>query len=103
MNQSPAYAAGDGRFFSLFLAPRWEERQAGIAQAERDGVSMAYWLDGPLASTVVTRMPPAETRQLAKAVREAMHANGDAPAVMESERGGKGVPGKVSIGAQKGL
>lgn len=88
------YAAGDGRLFSLFLAPRWEERQVGIAQAERDGVSMAYWLDGPLASTVVTRMPPAETRHVAEAVREAMHANGDVPAVMESEPGGKGVPGK---------
>lgn len=88
------YAARDGRLFSLFLAPRWEERQAGIAQAERDGVSMAYWLDGPLASTVVTRMPPAETRQLAEAVRKAMHANGDAPVVMESEPGGGAVPGK---------
>ncbi len=83
------YAARDGRSFSLFLAPRQEERQDGIAQAERGGVSMAYWLDGPLASTVVARMPPDETRGLAEAVRQAMHADGKGP-VLEPDASGRG-------------
>ncbi len=83
------YAARDGRSFSLFLAPRQQERQDGIAQAERGGVSMAYWLDGPLASTVVARMPPDETRGLAEAVRQAMHADGTGP-VLEPDASGRG-------------
>lgn len=79
------YASPDGRSFSLFIAPRWEPWPAGIAQAERDGVSLAYWLDGPLASSVVTRMPPAEARDLAEAVRSAMHAETTAPTLLEPE------------------
>ncbi len=77
------YAGPEDRAFSLFLAPRWEDRNQGIAQAERDGVSMAYWLDGPLATTVVARMPASETRALAEAVRRAMHDGGKGPGVIE--------------------
>lgn len=87
------YAGPEGSGFSLFLAPRWEARERGIAQAERGGVSMAYWLDGPLASTVVARMPAAETRALAEAVRRAMHADGNGPAVIEPGSGGRNAQG----------
>lgn len=86
------YAGAGGQGFSLFLAPRWESRAAGIAQVERGGVSMAFWLDGPLASTVVAQMPAAETRALAETVRRAMHT-GSAPATLEPVPAGRGVEG----------
>ncbi len=66
------YAAPDGRAFSLFIAPRWEDRAAPIREAERDGVALAYWHDGPLASSIATRLPKAEAREIAQAVRRAM-------------------------------
>lgn len=66
------YAAPDGRTFSLFLAPRWQERPGAIAETERDGVTLAYWNNGPLATSIATRLSQRETRQIAEAVRKAM-------------------------------
>ncbi len=60
--------------FSLFLAPRWSPDPDGVKAAERDGVSIVYWLEGPYISTLVTRMPQAEAERTAAAVREAMAA-----------------------------
>jgi len=79
------YASSDKGAFSLFLAPRWETQPVEIAHTERDGISLAYWLDGPLASTIVTRLPSDQARDLARTVREAMHAGKKAPAVIEPE------------------
>lgn len=72
------YAAADGRAFSLFMAPRWEMPRSGITQAERNGVSLAHWLEGPLAATVITRMPPAETHRLAESLRHRIGSDGSA-------------------------
>jgi anti-sigma factor RsiW len=63
------YAATDGRSFSLFLRPRWDERRHQLqVQTERD-VSLAYWLDGPVASAIASTLPPAEIRVIAEAIR----------------------------------
>jgi hypothetical protein len=66
------YAAPDGRGFSLFLRGRWEDSDPDLRVANRDGVSMAYWLDGPLASAVVSRLAPDEARRVAEHVRRMM-------------------------------
>jgi len=73
------YAAPDGRAFSPCIAPRWENRATPISDSERDGVVLDYWHDGPLASSIATRLPRAEARQIAEAVRRAMHEAMTAP------------------------
>lgn len=86
------YAAPGGRAFSLFLSPRWDARRREMRQLERDGVSLAYWLEGPLATALVTHLPAAEASVIAARVRDAMR-NGTASApVMEPEPGGAGSP-----------
>jgi anti-sigma factor RsiW len=63
------YAATDGRSFSLFLRPRWDERRHQLQiQTERD-VSLAYWMDGPVASAIASTLPPAEIKVIAEAIR----------------------------------
>jgi len=54
-------------------------RRSGLVESERDGVALAYWHDGPLASSIATRLPRAEARQIAEAVRRAMHEAMTAP------------------------
>lgn len=63
------YEGERGARFSLFLRARWDDQDPEM-QIERDGgVSVAYWLDGPLASAVVSELPPHETKTIAEAVR----------------------------------
>lgn len=66
------YASADGRSFSLFIAPRWANRPGPIVEDERDGVTLTYWHDGPLASSIATELPRDEARHLAQTVRRAM-------------------------------
>lgn len=67
------YVATDGRAFSLFIAPRRENRRVRITEEARDDVSLAYWLDGPLTYSIATRLPKREARLLAETVRHSMH------------------------------
>lgn len=73
------YASADGRSFSLFLAPRWANRPGPIVEDERDGVTLTYWHDGPLASSIATELPRDEARHLAQTVRRAMRDETTAP------------------------
>jgi len=66
------YVSADGRSFSLFLAPRWANRPGPIVEDERNGVTLTYWHEGPLASSIATDLPRAEARQVAQTVRRAM-------------------------------
>ena len=75
------YRSGDGRAFSLFIAPRWTDSPGPIVDRERDGVALAYWHDGPLAASIATQLPQAEARALAEAVRRAMRDDTTAPPV----------------------
>lgn len=86
------YRRADGTSFSLFVTPRWENRPSGLTHAERDGVAMAYWLDGPLASTIVGRMSGEELRSIAQAVRSAMRSEGEPPARLDVDAPARGAP-----------
>lgn len=80
------YVAQDGRAFSLFFAPRWSDRPGPIIDRERDGVALAYWHDGPLASSIATTLPQDQARDLARTVRDAMRdERATPPAVLEPD------------------
>jgi len=80
------YAAPDGPAFTLFVAPRWENQPGPIVEEERDGVTLTYWHDGPLASSIATRLSRKQARQLAETVRTAMREETTAPpAAIEPE------------------
>jgi hypothetical protein len=66
------YAAADGRSFSLFLRPRWDERRSGLQMETARDVSLAYWLEGPVASAIASNLTPEETRAIAETVRGAL-------------------------------
>jgi len=66
------YAAANGSSFSLFLRPRWDERRSRLQMETARDVSLAYWLDGPLASAIASNMSPEETRAIAETIREAL-------------------------------
>lgn len=80
----PNGSAGD-HSFSVFFAPRWAPDPADMKAAERDGVSIVYWQEGPYISTLVTRMPPAEAERAAASVREAMAAERRQPTPSEPD------------------
>lgn len=66
------YVSADGRRFSLFLKARWMDRDSAL-RVEQDGqVSLALWLDGPVASAVVSKLSAQETRTIAELVRQTM-------------------------------
>lgn len=75
------YRSGDGRAFSLFIAPRWTDTPGPIVDRQRDGVALAYWHDGPIAASIATQLPRAEARALAETVRRAMRDDTTAPPV----------------------
>jgi anti-sigma factor RsiW len=66
------YNDGNGTAFALFLRPRWERRAEPMAIAERDGVVMAHWRDGPLTTGLAARLPKRDVEALAASVREAL-------------------------------
>lgn len=73
------YTGGDGERFSLFLQPRWDERSPDLEVSHRRGLSMAYWLEGSLASAVVADLPRDRVAHIADAVRKVMKQGGNAP------------------------
>ncbi|MGS4947141.1 anti-sigma factor family protein [Meridianimarinicoccus sp. RP-17] len=80
------YMSQDGRAFSLFLTPRWANRPGPIVEQERDGVALAYWHDGPLASSIATTLPQDQARHLARTVRDAMREDAATPpAILEPD------------------
>lgn len=90
------YATPDGKSFSLFLRPRWVERKRGLQVATERDVSIAYWLEGPLASAIASRLPPEETLAIAKTVQgELLNQNVSQP-VMHP---GPGSPGSAPLAA----
>ncbi|MFO7854059.1 MAG: hypothetical protein R6V44_02350 [Paracoccaceae bacterium] len=79
------YRASDGAIVSLFLTPRWEDTPAEVIHAERDGVAVAYWLDGPLASSIVGRMSGEALESIARRVRDAMRRQDQPPARLNAD------------------
>jgi anti-sigma factor RsiW len=76
-----SYEGRQGNHFHLFLRPRWDAQATGVQLARKDGLSLAYWLDGPLASAIVAELPPEEALAIANAVREAMIDTRSTPAI----------------------
>ncbi|MEX0693043.1 MAG: hypothetical protein WD075_01235 [Rhodospirillales bacterium] len=71
------YAAANGEAFSLFLRPRWESGRRDVRVVTENDVSLAVWLDGPLAATLAGKLPPKRLSELAAIVRDTMHADND--------------------------
>ena len=74
--KSPAlrldYQGTGGRIFHLFLRSRWREKTPGLQVTEKNGVTFAAWMEGPLASAVAGNMSRTQTIAVAKAVRDAL-------------------------------
>jgi anti-sigma factor RsiW len=68
------YADAMGETVTLFLRPRPHGTGRKIGLAERDGLTLAHWEDGPFASALATQRPEEATRDLARAVRAALAA-----------------------------
>jgi len=66
------YAASGGRRLSLFLRTRWQEEAPQFHFAENEGVTMVYWLDGPLVYALVGHLDRQEMFAVVQAVRRSM-------------------------------
>lgn len=95
---SLTYADEGGRSFTLFLRPRWAERPSEIHLSQEGEVSFAYWLEGPLASAVASRLPPHETLAIAKAVRHVMRQPDAAPAAPRPAPAAPALPRTAATG-----
>jgi anti-sigma factor RsiW len=70
------YADPHGRRFSLFLRTLWREEAPQFHFTENEGVTMVYWLEGPLAYALVGQLDRQEMLAVVKAVRRSMpHIN----------------------------
>jgi anti-sigma factor RsiW len=67
------YAAPGGRRLSLFLRPRWQEEAPQFHFTENEGVTMVYWLEGPLVYALVGQLDRQEMLAVVKAVRRSIH------------------------------
>jgi anti-sigma factor RsiW len=66
------YGRQDGQTFSVFLQPRSDVRTPQIELVRRKGFWVAYWREGPLASTLAARLSREEVRELARDIRREM-------------------------------
>jgi len=78
------YRGTDGRSFSLFLRPRWSQRNEDVTVSSEDDVSFAYWRDGPLASAIVAELPSGETASIARRIRGALRDPAISQPIMEA-------------------
>jgi anti-sigma factor RsiW len=70
------YADPHGRRFSLFLRTLWREESPQFHFTENEGVTMVYWLEGPLAYALVGQLDRQEMLAVVKAVRRSSpHVN----------------------------
>lgn len=79
------YGRQDGQTFSVFLQPRSDVSTPRIELVRRKGFWVAYWREGPLASTLAARLSREEVEELARDVRREMQdQNRLAPTVQAS-------------------
>jgi anti-sigma factor RsiW len=64
------YEDGDGRKVTVYLRPRWSEREPAFRLGEHDGWPTAWWVSGPLTHALTGDLPEDELLALA----EAFHA-----------------------------
>ncbi len=73
------YANRQGQSFALFLRPRWKSGDIEVNLTRRGDVSVAYWLDGPVASALASDISGDEALSLAEAIRQEIGKPGSAP------------------------
>ncbi len=78
------YESADGHSFALFLRPRWKDHDPTLSVLEEGGLVLVHWLDGPLASAVVARLPAEQTVDIARAARQAMRSPPSLPPALHS-------------------
>jgi anti-sigma factor RsiW len=66
------YATPSGRRLSLFLRTRWQDETPQFRFAENDGVTMVYWLEGPLAYALAGQLDHQEMMDVVQALRTSM-------------------------------
>ena len=66
------YATSSGRQLSLFLRTRWQDETPQLRFAETDGVTMVYWLEGPLAYALAGQLDRQEMGEVVQTLRTSM-------------------------------
>jgi hypothetical protein len=66
------YATSSGRRLSLFLRTRWQDESPQFRFAENDGVTMVYWLEGPLAYALAGQLDRQEMVDVVQTLRTSM-------------------------------
>jgi anti-sigma factor RsiW len=66
------YATSSGRRLSLFLRTRWQDETPQFRFAEKDGVMMVYWLEGPLAYALAGQLDRQEMVEVVQTLRASM-------------------------------
>jgi anti-sigma factor RsiW len=66
------YRTDDGERLSVFLRRRWHETRPTIHLTETHGLTMAYWLDGPLAYGVAGTAEAARLKAIARRIDREM-------------------------------
>jgi anti-sigma factor RsiW len=66
------YATSSGRRLSLFLRTRWQDETPQIRFAEHDGVTIVYWLEGPLAYALAGQLDRQEMAEVVQTLRTSM-------------------------------
>ena len=81
-------AAPGGQRLSLFLRPRWQDEVPQFHFAETDGVTMVYWLAGPLVYALVGPLDRQAMLTVGQAVRRSIHQppQGQRPQMTISDR-----------------
>ena len=66
------YADPEGRRLSLLLRTRWQEEVPQFHFAENEGVTMVYWLEGPLVYALVGQLDRQEMAVVVQALRRSL-------------------------------
>ena len=66
------YATPSGGRLSLFLRTRWQDEAPQFRFAENDGVTMVYWLEGPLAYALAGQLDRQEMMDVVQTLRTSM-------------------------------
>ena len=67
------YTDPGGRRLSLFLRTRWQEEAEQFHFVENEGVTMVYWLEGPLVYALVGKLDRQEMAVMVQALRRSRH------------------------------
>jgi anti-sigma factor RsiW len=67
------YVDPSGRRLSLFLRTRWQEEAPQFHFVKNEGVTIVYWLEGPLVYALVGKLDRQEMAAMVQALRRSRH------------------------------